>query len=188
MAQLFPEQIAAGVNANLDILFNVTGDATENVEKLIDLNRQTTRSALITTQEYILNALSVRDPQTWLVLQMSLVAPVAEKTLTYSRELFGIVSAAHAEFTRRAQAQSELYVRRMQTLVADVVKNAQAGSEAAVAAWKSATASTSTFVDTLQKAGQQAVEVAPRNLEPSTSAAAKTARRAIEQASLVGRP
>lgn len=183
MTQLTLEQVAATSKANLDILFGLTGRVVEGVEKLAELNRQAISSTLADTQEHALKTLSVKEPQEWLALQTSLAAPMAEKAQTYSRQLFEIVSATQAEFARFVQAQCEAYGRQVQTLVEDVAKSAPAGSEATVAAWKSAISATSTLVETLQKTGQQAVEVAQSNLDTVTAAAAKGARRAVEQAS-----
>ncbi|MGF6970691.1 phasin family protein [Paraburkholderia sp. WC7.3g] len=180
---LTQEQVTATQKASLDILFGLTRTLVEGTGKLAELNVQTIRSMLAESQEHAQKSLSAQGPQDWLTLQTSLAAPLADKAQTYSRQLSGIVSATQAEFAQVAQAQYEAYSQRVQTLVEDVAKSAPAGSEAAVAAWKSAISSTSTLVETLQKTGQQAVQVAESNLATATATASKNARRAIEQAS-----
>jgi hypothetical protein len=67
----------------------------------------------------------------------------------------------------------------MQTVVEDATKNAPTGSEAAMAALNSAIAAANTLYETLQGAGQQAVEVTRSNLDMA-AAASKSARRAID--------
>lgn len=181
--QLSPEQVAAAQQAGLDFLFGLTGKLVEGVGKLAELNRQMIRSTLAETRENALKALSVNGPQEWFALQASLAAPMAEKVQSYDRQLFEIISATGAECAQLALAQCEAYGRRAQTLVDDVASSAPAGSEAAVAALKSAIAATSTLVETVQKAGQQAVEVAQSNFDIAADVASKTARRAIERAS-----
>jgi phasin family protein len=173
---LTSEQVAATQKANLDSLFGLTDKLVEGVEKLTDLNLQLIRSTLADTQEHALRTLSVKEPQEWLALQASIAAPMAEKAQTYSRQLSEIVSAIQAAFAGLAQAQCEAYGRRVQTLVDDIARSAPAGSEAAVAALNSAITASSALYETLQKTGQQAVEVA-------TADVSKAARRAIEQAS-----
>jgi phasin family protein len=180
---LTPEQVAATQQANLATLFGLTSKVVEGVEKLAELNLQVIKSTLAETQENTLKALSVKEPHEWLALQATLTAPTAEKVQSYSRHLFEIVSATQAEFARIAQTEYDVYNRRVQTLVEDVAQSAPAGSEAAVAAWQSAITATNTLVETLQKTGQQAVQVAESNFDIATDVASKTARRAVEQAS-----
>ena len=83
------------------------------------------------------------------------------------------------ELLRAGQAQGEAYRRQMQTAVENVTKNAPTGSEAAMAALNSAIAAANTLYETLQGAGQQAVEVTQSNLDMA-AAASKSAQRAID--------
>jgi hypothetical protein len=70
-----------------------------------------------------------------------------------------------------------------EALVEDAARNAPAGSEATIAAWKSAITTTSTLVETLQKTGQQAVQLAESNFEAAKAAASTAARRTAGQPS-----
>ena len=172
-----PEQIAAAQKANLDTFYGLANKVAAGMERLAELNLKTIRSTLAETQESALKACSAREPQDWLTLQTTFASPTAEKVQSYGRQLFEIVSATQAGFTQLAQTQYEAYNRRAQTLVEEVAKSAPAGSEAAIAAWKSAIAATGTLVETLQKTSQQAVQVAENNLDAVATAASKTARR-----------
>ncbi|CAE6869569.1 hypothetical protein R75461_08494 [Paraburkholderia nemoris] len=78
------------------------------------------------------------------------------------------------------QTQHNQYCSRMQSLVEEAAKNAPAGSEAAIAAWKSAISATSSLYDRLQKTQQQAAEVAQGNLSALTVTASKAVRRSVE--------
>jgi phasin family protein len=181
-----PEQIAASQKANLDAAYSLAAKAVEGMEKLAKLNLQTIRSTLAETQENALKAFFVKEPQEWLAVQAALAAPTAEKVQSYGRQLFEILSVTQTEFAQVAQAQCEAYNRRVQTLVEDASKSAPMGSEAAIAAWKHALGSAQTLIETLQKTGQQMVQVAESNLEAVTTTASQTARRATEQASSAG--
>ncbi|MBN3786080.1 phasin family protein [Burkholderia sp. Ac-20353] len=183
MNLLTSERIAAAQKANLDAVFGLANNLVEGIERLAELNLKTIRSTLAETQENALKACSAREPREWLTLQTTFAAPTAEKAQLYGRQLFEIVSATQAEFAQLAQTQYEAYNRRVQTLVEDVAKSAPAGSEAAIAAWKSTIDAASTLVETLQKTSQQAVQVAESNFDALATAASKNALRTAEQAS-----
>jgi phasin family protein len=183
MSLLTPEQVAAAQQANLGILFGLTSQFVEGAGKLAALNLTAARSTLAGTWENALKALSASGPQEWLAQQAALATPMAEKAQSYSRQVLEIVSTTQAEFARTAQTYYEAHNRRVQALVEDAARNAPAGSEAAIAAWKSAITTTSTLVETLQKTGQQAVQLAESNFEAATAVASKAARRTAEQAS-----
>ena len=173
------DQIAATRQANLDLFFGLSSKAVEGVEKLAALNTQAIRATVSDTFDLAQKSLSVKEPQDWLALQNGATAAIAEKVQSYSRQVFDIASATQAEFARVGQAQGEAYRRQIQTVVEDATKNAPTGSEAAIAALNSAIAAANTLYETLQGAGQQAVEVTRSNLDMA-AAASKSARRAID--------
>ncbi|MFM0001580.1 TIGR01841 family phasin [Paraburkholderia dipogonis] len=183
MNLLTPEQVAAAQRANLGVLFSLTSQFVEGTGKLAALHLTAIRSSLAETREIAVKALSANGPQEWFALQAAIATPMAEKAQSYSSHVLEIVSATQAECLRIAQTSHEAYNGRVQALVEDAARNAPAGSEAAIAAWKSAIATTSTLIETLQKTGQQAVQLAESNFEAATAAASKAARRTIEQAS-----
>ncbi len=181
MTILSPEHIAAA-KANLDAFFGLTGKVFEGVEKLVALNLQVVRSTLAEAQEHMTKVPGTTDPQQWFALQAGFTGPFAEKSLSYGRQVFDIASATQAEVSQLAQAQCERYNARVQALVEEAAKSAPAGSEAAIAAWKSAITATTTLYETLQKTTQQAVQVAGSNFDAVTATASKAVRGNSEQA------
>lgn len=177
MALSSPEQIAASQKAGLDAFFGLTGKVFEGVEKLVALNLQAVRSTLVESQENLTKAPGTPNPQQWLTLQAGFTTPFAEKSLSYGRQLFDIASTTQAGVAQLAQTQYERYNARVQEFIEEASKSAPAGSEAAIAAWKTAISATTTLYESLQKAGQQAVEVAGSNLEAVTASASKAAKR-----------
>ncbi|HYS66469.1 MAG TPA: TIGR01841 family phasin [Paraburkholderia sp.] len=182
MALSSPEQIAAAQKANLDVFFGLTGKVFEAVEKLVALNLQLVRSTLTETQEAMTKAPGTTDPQQWFALQAGVTGPFTEKSLSYGRQLFDIALTTQAEVTQLAQTQYERYNARVQALIEEAAKSAPAGSEAAVAAWKSAISATTALCESLQKTGRQAVEMAGTNLDVVTATASSAARRSAEPA------
>jgi phasin family protein len=176
-----PEQVAVA-KANLDAFFGLAGKVFEGVKKLVALNLQVIRSTLAEAQENLTKVPGTPEPQQWFALQAGFIGPFAEKSLSYSRQVFDIASTTQAEVTQLAQAHYERYNDRVQALVEETAKPAPAGSEAAIAAWKSAIAATTTLYETLQKTGQQAVQVAGSNFDALTATPSKAVRSNSGQA------
>ena len=181
MALLSPEQVAAQ-KANVDAFFGVAGKIFEGVEKLVALNLQAVRATLAETQENMAKASGTTEPPQWFSLQAGFTGPFAEKSLSYGRQVFDIASTTQAEVTQLTQTYYERYNDRVQVLVEEAAKHSPAGSEAAIAAWKSAIAATTTLYETLQKTGQQAVQFAGSNLDVVTATASKAVQSNGEKA------
>ncbi|MEZ0606052.1 phasin family protein [Paraburkholderia sp. IW21] len=182
MSLLPPEQFAAGQKANLDTLFGLTRTAFEGWQRLVELNLQAARSTLAEEQDSVLLALSVRDPQELAMLPARMMQPTAGKMQSYSREVFAIVTAMQTGFAKVAEAQYEAHNRRVQMLVDTVAQSAPAGSEAAVAALKSAVTATGTLYETVQRTTRQAVEVTESNFNIAAAEASKATQHALRQA------
>ncbi len=121
---LTPEQVAAAQKANLETLFGLTTKAFEGVEKLVELNLQVVKATFAENVDNAKKALSAKDAQELLAIQASLVQPVAEKTLAYSRHLYEIASETQSEFTKVAEAQLAEGTKNVQALVENFAKNA----------------------------------------------------------------
>jgi len=175
---LTPEQIAAAQKANLETLFGLTTKAFEGVEKLVELNLQVVKTTFAENVDNAKKALSAKDAQELLAIQASLVQPVAEKALAYTRHLYEIASETQSEFTKVAEAQLAEGSKNVQTLVDNIAKNAPAGSESTVAIVKSAISAANNAYESVQKATKQAVEIAESNFQAAATAASKAAQQA----------
>jgi len=178
---LTAEQLLAAQKANVETLFGLTTKAFEGVEKLVELNVTATKAALAEAAETTQSVLNVKDAQELLALQASLFQPLAEKTAAYSRHLYDISSAAGAEFGRSVETQFAEAQKKFLAVVDNAAKNAPAGSETAVAVFKSAVAAGNNALESVQKAVKQAADVAEANFNAVATTAvngAKTASKA----------
>ncbi len=193
---LTAEQILAAQKANIETLFGLTNKTFEGVEKLVELNMTTSKAALSDVASHTQALLNVRDAQELLALQAGLIQPLAERTATYSRDLYEIASGTGAEFGKAFEAECTEALKRFaefgkafetdaaearKTFVAladNAAKNAPAGTEAAVAVLKSAATAANSAFESVQQAVKQAGEVAEANFHTvaaSTANATKTA-------------
>lgn len=181
---LTADQLLAAHKANVEALFGLTTKAFEGVEKIIELNVTASKAALSEASETAQAVLSAKDAQELLALQAGLMQPMAEKTAAYSRHLFEIAQGTSTEFSKALEAKANEAQQNFASLVDTAAKNAPAGSETAVAMFKSAVSAANNAYESVQKAVKQASDVAEANFNAVQSqavAAAKTAAKTTKR-------
>ncbi len=178
---LTAEQMIAAQKANIETIFGLTQKAFEGVEKLVELNVQATKAALSESANSTQALLSVKDAQELLTLQASLMQPLAEKTVAYSRHLYDIAQGTTAEFGKAAEAQASDTQKKFMAVVDNASKNAPAGSETAVAVMKSAVSAANNAMESVQKAVKQATEMAETNFNTVTAQAVTATKAAAKK-------
>ena len=171
-----PEQMIAAQKSQLEAIFALSGKAVEGLEKMVELNMQTLKTAMHETSDATMAALSVKDIQELTALQPNLAQPMAEKLLSYSHHLYEIASGTQAEFAKAIETNAADMHKKVQAMVDTAVKNAPAGTETAVAIMKSALSAANNAYDSVQKASKQAAEVVEANFNTVTSSALKAAQ------------
>ena len=161
----------ASHKANMETLLGLTSKAFEGVEKIVELNMTASKAAMAEAGDHAKAMLSVKDAQELLALQSSMFQPLAEKTAAYSRHLYEIASSSTAEFTKTVEGQAADMQKKITGLVDAAAKNAPAGSETAVAMFKSAVSAANNALESVQKAVKQATDVAETNFNNAASTA-----------------
>lgn len=178
-----PEQFSNATKANFEAQFAIfstlTNKAFEGVEKFVDLNLTAAKASLEETSAATKQLLSAKDPQEFFSLAAAQAQPSAEKTLAYGRHLATIATSTGAEFSKAAETQIAETNRKVISLVDEVSKNAPAGSENAVALFKSAIGNANAGYEQFTKTAKQAVESFETNVSAAvnqfSTAAAKAA-------------
>ena len=165
------DQVMASHKANMETLLGLTAKAFEGVEKIVELNMTASKAAMAEAGDHAKAVLSVKDAQELMALQSSMFQPLAEKTAAYSRHLYEIASSSTAEFTKTVEGQAAEVQKKITGLVDAAAKNAPAGSETAVAMFKSAVSAANNALESVQKAVKQATDVAEANFNNAASTA-----------------
>ncbi|MGQ9723993.1 MAG: TIGR01841 family phasin [Tepidimonas sp.] len=183
---LTPEQLAAAHKANIEMLFGLTRKAFEGVEKLVELNLQATRAALRDSADNTQALLSANDALELLQRQAALLQPLAEKAVTYSRQLYDIAASTGSAFAHVAEQNAADMQHKTMTVIDNVAKNAPAGTEVAVEAMRNVVNAATSAMETVQQAVKQAAELAEagfyqaaeqaQHLHPFTQASKTEAR------------
>ena len=157
------DQVMASHKANMETLLGLASKAFEGVEKIVELNMTASKAAIAEAGDHAKAVLSVKDAQELLAQQSSMFQPLAEKTAAYSRHLYDIASSSTAEFTKAVEGQAAEVQTKINGLVDAAAKNAPAGSETAVAMFKSAVSTANNALESVQKAVKHATDVAEAN-------------------------
>jgi phasin family protein len=189
MSNLAPEQLAAAQKAGFETTFGLLSKAFEAIEKLVELNVQAVKSTLAETQEILAKTFAAKEPQELFALPAGQTQPAIEKAQSYWRHVYEIVSSAQTELAALAETQLKQYQQDSQAFVDSLAKNAPAGSEAVLSAWKSAIATATETASSAYRAAQettkQVAEIAESNVSAASAASAKSTKRAIEQVEAV---
>jgi phasin family protein len=173
---LTAEQVLASQKASVETLFGLTTQAFNGFKKIVELNVTASEAALNEAQGTTQAFMGVKDAQELLALQAALFQPLAEKTAAYSRHLYDIASGTGAEFGKAFEVQASDAQKKFLAVVASAAKNAPAGSETAVAVFKSAVAAGNNALESVQKAVKQASEVAEANFNAVANQAVNVAK------------
>jgi len=169
--------------SGFEIMYSLMVKGLDGLEKLVTLNSQVVNSMLVETQEAVVKALAAKDPQELFALQASQTRWATDQAQSYWRQVYEIVSTAQGEFAEVTEANFKQSQLDAQAFVDGLAKNAPAGSETAVSAWKSvlgvAAESTNSAYDAAKKAAKQVIDVAERNVSAASSASTEATRQAV---------
>ena len=181
MSSLAPEQLVAAQKTNVETTFVILNKAFDGIEKLVELNVQAVKSTLAENQEILAKALSAKEPHELFSQQTSQAQPAIEKAQSYWRHVYEIISGTQTEFAALVEAKFKQRQNDAQAFIDSLATGAPAGSETAVAAWKTfittASQTANTAYETVTKAARQAVETAESNLDAASSP--KRTRQAV---------
>jgi len=182
----FPEQFSNATKANLESQFAMfsalTSKTFESMEKLVDLNINTAKAALENSSATTRRLLAAKDPQEFLSLTTANTQPNAEKALSYGRQVASIAADTSAEFSRAAESQFAEVNRKVISLVDEVTKNAPAGSETYVSAFKTAISNANAGYEQFSKTTKQAVQAIESNMNAAVSQFTQAAGKATSAA------
>jgi phasin family protein len=170
-----PDRFIQLGKSSLEAALAVASITLQSTERLLDLNLKTAKEAL---DEGIRNAKALtaaNNVQDVLALQSNAAQPGIDKAIAYSRGLYEVASQAQSELNKLVEARVAQVSEELIAALDNVAKVAPAGSEPAIAAFKSAMAMANSTYDTFAKTARQAAAAAINNGAQVASQAAKQA-------------
>ncbi|MDO8904855.1 phasin family protein [Hydrogenophaga sp.] len=176
------EQIIATNKANLEALESAAKKAYTGVEKLVELNMAASKAAMGESFSFAQAVMSVKSPQEFMSVQTAFFQPMAEKSAAYFQHVQSIATEGGAEFTQQIEAQMADAQKAIGASVDQMVKNAPAGSEAAMAAFQSALSNSQKAIESAQATIKKASATAQANFETASKQATDIAKKASKAA------
>ena len=176
------DQLVAAHKANLDAAAGLSATAFAGFERLVELNLAAGKAAVGESFANAQSLLSAKNPQELMAAQAALVQPAFEKSVSYGRHLYDIASSTGAELSKAVEAKVAESQAVVKSVVENNLKNAPAGSDAAVAAFKTAYDASQAAAQTLQKVAKQAAETAQANLKAASAQAEAAVKSSLKAA------
>ena len=166
-----PEQFTQLGKSSIETALSVANITLQSTERLVDLQLKAAKEVLDQSMRSAKALTGAKNVQDLIALQSTAAQPNVEKVLAYSRSLYEVASDAQTRINKLVEARMTEFSDDLMAAMDQAVKNAPAGSESAVAAFKSAVTAANTAYDTLSKVARQTADVAVNN---AASAASQT--------------
>ena len=176
------EQFAAAGKAGLNAFVSAASTGFAGFEKLVELNVSSARAIFADVEQSARAALAAKDAREFLELNAGAAQPAIEKSLAYSKEVYGILSQTQAALRAAAEEQSAAAQKEFGAILEKALKSAPPGTESAVAALRQGVAAATSAYDNAAKIAKQAFETAEANLSNVASTTAANVKAAAKQA------
>lgn len=160
---------------------NMASVLLAGMEKYAELNLGATKSALLETSDDYLSALSATSANDSLAAQASLVKPLIEKSISYSRSAYNIAAETNTALVALAESQFAGLQESMMASVDEMAKSAPAGSESLVTIFKSSVAAGQNAIDTARQSAKKAMQHAEQQAAAVTDTALQTVKTTIRK-------
>ena len=170
-----PEHFIQLGKSSIEAALSVANITLQGAERLVGLQLKTAKEALDEGMRSARALSDVKNMQDLITLQSTSAQPGIEKALAYSRSLYEVASETQLQINKVLEDRMSKVSGEFVAAVDKVVKNAPAGSESALAAFKSAVAAANTAYETMSKVARDAADVAVTNA--ATHASKATAKK-----------
>ncbi len=170
-----PDRFMQLGKTSLETALSVATITLQSTERLLDLNIKTAKEALDQGMRSAKALSEASNVQEIVTLQSSTAQPGIDKAIAYSRGLYEVATQAQGELNKLVEARMAQVNEELIAALDKAAKAAPAGTEPAIAAFKSAMALANSAYDTFAKAARQAADVAVSNGSAAAAQVAKTA-------------
>jgi phasin family protein len=152
------EQVIAAHKAQLSALHEMSSKALETIEKIAQLNLETSKNSLERHHEHAHSLLSNKDVKELSKLHNNALQDLAEKAAAYNHDLFGIAVGLGNEFGELIEAQMAGAQKQFVAAVEATMKNVPHNAEPIMEAVKNALSTANEAMDSVQNVVKQAAE------------------------------
>jgi phasin family protein len=175
------EQFTATQQATMNAAAGLSQSAFASFERLVELNMAAGKAAVGESFANMQALMAAKSPQDLMAVQAALVQPAFEKSVSYGRHIADIANSTGAEFSKAVESKMAESEQAVKSLVENSLKNAPAGSDAAVAVIKTAFEASQTAAETLKKVAKQAANSAETSMKAATAQAEASVKAALSK-------
>ena len=176
------EQFTATQQANMNAAADLSQSAFASFERLVELNMAAGKAAVGESFANMQALMAAKSPQDLMAVQAALVQPAFEKSVSYGRHIADIANSTGAQFSQAVESKMAESEQAVKSLVENSLKNAPAGSDAAVAVIKTAFEASQTAAETLKKVAKHAAHSAEASMKAATAQAEASVKAAMSKA------
>lgn len=140
------------------------------------------KSTLTDSFSHAQAVLGAKDAQELIALQSDLLKPLTDKSAAYVEQIKIIVTDSSADLTKAVETKTAEAQKAFGGVLENLTKNAPAGSESAVAAFKNALTAGQNAIESAQTQAKNAVETAQSNFAAATTQAVDAVKKATKKA------
>ncbi len=159
-----PEQLAAFNKQQLEAALNIAQAAADHMEKLAELQYKAAKSAYADSVNTLRQLVDVKDASQLTNLASGLAQPALEKSSAYARDLYGALAAAQTQLASALEQQVTEFNRNMMGMLDAAAKSAPPGSEASIAALRTAMQSANSVYEMMVQSARNMASVAQTNI------------------------
>lgn len=147
----------------------------DSAEKLLDFQFQSSRAALAEALDAARTLSGVKSPQEFVQTATEVAQPAGERSMAYARHLQALVGSMQTEYSKFFDSKMTEFNKQLSGAIEQVSKNAPAGSDFAVAAFKSALSAANQAYDVAAKAGKHLSDLSETTIAPAPAGRKKAA-------------
>ena len=159
------KQIKPQVQANVDAVYEVANLALSQVERATELALAQSKQNAVFAREQMNAVADLKDPAAVFQFMQSQLEASAKYAAAVATEAFELSQEFQSELAQYAESNFDAKHAEVNQLIAQSLKNAPQGSEAAVAAFKQAVEAGNNAVAQARKSAKQVAEIAKQNVE-----------------------
>jgi phasin family protein len=166
-----PEQLIAMNKASLEAAVRFAGIALEGAERFMEVQLKAAKGAFADGVQQAKALSEIKDPQQLTQMKTSMLQPGMEKTAQYVKSVYDVATATQNELNKLVEEQVSEFNKQVVTSLDKIVKTAPAGSDVAVAAFKSAMTGMNAAYDNMSKSAKQFADLTHANVEAAAAQA-----------------
>jgi len=145
--------------------------ALENAQKLVEINYDASKAALINAQENIQQVITAKDPKSLTeLLQADSLQEVGNQAIAHQRKVTKVLRDSSKEFANVVEASIEQAQAGMQDWVNTLAANAPAGSDVFVSAFKTSMNSVMQGIEQFREASKDALVTVEKSADQAFEA------------------